>query len=859
MGLVSTFKDSQIFGGIYFYSYALIIIAILFGALYFTTKVRLFHESNKFLQDVAMYLSKCTLSIRELTKECDKLNETIKLKNVFDAEMRMETMKNFQKSQQVCKGYIHQMFNNIHTILDKHENYLLNRIDNTKVDYLSKDTSILNQLERSTDLDVSKTRKGKNCKLPKDMENLANEILSSCKDIGNNGNETTNIKRVARPTSSRCLINTPRSKRDEMTGDRDVKHADDNMQANAIETCVTEKTDKNGNASITDLTRHHEIVIDVENKEEEKCQLQIQTANTNRYSDSEEMDAVGYAVEIQKLKERIDRKYKKYQQVSSKDGLKSFFKRFYKIRGLLLPSLTHFFDTATDIALVWEFYILKDMNEFDNQDIDIDAFFVLSLGVLIYYRISSAFEVWQFTGNKNETILQFLFDFFLIKLTYINIFKMKSYQASHVIKQFRMIEGGNESAFQAILTFVFLLKTGNFDNNVAVVSLGASLFSLMSRLSILDKNCLIDEAKELKNFEISDIFTKPKQAFDKIHKEFVFHRLFRCIEILYSIFLISIFWHFVGGVWLIFLMIVGIVNVYQQYNRSGQIRTDWFNYILVINIAEVGDYFQGQQGHRDCHIIDTLIPLRIFYVRSILTIIIVIVLVNNDAFLSVILIFPFLATIVTCYIIVKYWTVLHLSQNSVVENFRIFDYIANDNEECVWFCKYLKCDIFYQITKMSINYNGCKIEVTKPYCGAFYEPSNVIEAILRSNNVNYFEIISQWYDEVKLNNNDININNNLYSYSRKHIKMDNEMMGFLLFSCKNVQVFEHFVCNDAYFIDLDDDRSSKWIYKMVSKSIEFFSRQALNHLLIRFSAYINTFHSYRIWCKVIYPDLFSLS
>ena len=121
-----------------------------------------------------------------------------------------------------------------------------------------------------------------------------------------------------------------------------------------------------------------------------------------------------------------------------------------------------------------------------------------------------------------------------------------------------MIGGGNESAFQAILTFVFLLKSGNFDNSVAVISLSASLLSLMSRLSILDRNCLIDKAKELKDFEISDIFTKPKHALGKIHKEFVFHRFFRCIEILYSIFLNSIFWHVVGGKWLTFLAVLSM-------------------------------------------------------------------------------------------------------------------------------------------------------------------------------------------------------------------------------------------------------------------------------------------------------------
>ena len=49
------------------------------------------------------------------------------------------------------------------------------------------------------------------------------------------------------------------------------------------------------------------------------------------------------------------------------------------------------------------------------------------------------------------------------------------------------------------------------------------------------------------------------------------------------------------------------------------------------------------------------------------------------------------------FVVVKYMTIENLDSNSVRENFPVLDYIANDNEECVWFCKYLKCDIFYQI------------------------------------------------------------------------------------------------------------------------------------------------------------------
>ena len=75
------------------------------------------------------------------------------------------------------------------------------------------------------------------------------------------------------------------------------------------------------------------------------------------------------------------------------------------------------------------------------------------------------------------------------------------------------------------------------------------------------------------------------------HWQWIFHRLFRSLEILFSIFLLSMFWHIVGGQWLASLALVALINVYSQYQNSGYIRTDWFNYILVLNIMDYGSLF----------------------------------------------------------------------------------------------------------------------------------------------------------------------------------------------------------------------------------------------------------------------------
>ena len=160
-----------------------------------------------------------------------------------------------------------------------------------------------------------------------------------------------------------------------------------------------------------------------------------------------------------------------------------------------------------------------------------------------------------------------------------------------------------------------------------------------------------------------------------------------------------------------------------------------------------------------------------------------------------------------CGIIIKYLTVDWIRQHSVIENFRVFDYIANDNEECVWFCKHLKCDIFYQMKKIN-GINGCSIKKTKPNTSEYYEPSNVLEAIVRSNNEKYFEIISQWYDEIKKSN----MNDNFYSYASKEIQLDDGLRNFIKYTCKNPKVFQHFVCNDERFGSGLGVTARKWIW-----------------------------------------------
>ena len=95
-------------------------------------------------------------------------------------------------------------------------------------------------------------------------------------------------------------------------------------------------------------------------------------------------------------------------------------------------------------------------------------------------------------------LLQSFFGFFLIKFEYVNMFKLRSYEENYVIKQFCMFEGWNEVVSQVVLSLVFLIGTIDFSQAtiIIIVSFFASVLSLFSRLSLLDRHVLMTKTSE---------------------------------------------------------------------------------------------------------------------------------------------------------------------------------------------------------------------------------------------------------------------------------------------------------------------------------------------------------------------------
>ena len=148
----------------------------------------------------------------------------------------------------------------------------------------------------------------------------------------------------------------------------------------------------------------------------------------------------------------------------------------------------HFMDTASDIALMIEWYNLM-IAQRNNKNIlpliEMSTFFYCSLGIFIWYRLGSATHIFLQTRKLSTFIGQVLFDYILIKALYINIAKMYSIRVLSFVKALRSFESVNESVPQAVLTTIFLIKTQNF-TIIPVISLTFSMFSIILRMISMD-------------------------------------------------------------------------------------------------------------------------------------------------------------------------------------------------------------------------------------------------------------------------------------------------------------------------------------------------------------------------------------
>ena len=108
---------------------------------------------------------------------------------------------------------------------------------------------------------------------------------------------------------------------------------------------------------------------------------------------------------------------------------KDYLKAIWYRRGIYGQILAHLYDTATDIAVLIQWYILANDN-IDYESIDMHILFWTSIGFLIFYRfISSCFACFTAVDrdgliNKHDAIINYclgILDIYIIKTVYLSL------------------------------------------------------------------------------------------------------------------------------------------------------------------------------------------------------------------------------------------------------------------------------------------------------------------------------------------------------------------------------------------------------------------------------------------------------
>ena len=116
----TTFADTNVYGGIYFYTYAMICFVIIIGGFYFSTKYRLYYESYQLLHDIENEFGIATLGIKALEIKYN-------INNKGDKERAREKVLNIEIKD--VRHEVKNRFNNICQMVEYHETQLLKKID----------------------------------------------------------------------------------------------------------------------------------------------------------------------------------------------------------------------------------------------------------------------------------------------------------------------------------------------------------------------------------------------------------------------------------------------------------------------------------------------------------------------------------------------------------------------------------------------------------------------------------------------------------------------------------------------------------------------------------------------------------
>lgn len=242
--------------------------------------------------------------------------------------------------------------------------------------------------------------------------------------------------------------------------------------------------------------------------------------------------------------------------ICSKEFFQSWIKDIWTKRRCFLPVLTHLFDQATDIGVIYGFGKLS-FDEFKYgsdycQEINPLYLFIASITVFLFYRIISGISIYYHTRSWIRIVSQ-LFDLEIFRAIWVN-YKLHRVAPSSPQRWIQNLEAMLEAFPQTMIQLYFVIKTKT--NQVFVIlSLILSLYTMISKVVSEDKLIFEQEWQEIHLKLLSLKYLRKGKC---CSSRYMIRLLFRCIDITTRVSVVLLMWIVVGGFSIIAMLILEI-------------------------------------------------------------------------------------------------------------------------------------------------------------------------------------------------------------------------------------------------------------------------------------------------------------
>ena len=123
------YSESEEYGAIYFFAYALITVAIIFGAYHFVGRIRLSYHTYQMMDSIHDRLSVIEIAKQGFRRQSEAKRDRI-------------SRNNNDITSDCVRDLINKQFEDMALMLENHKNYLLSEID--KIDQSINNVALLN-------------------------------------------------------------------------------------------------------------------------------------------------------------------------------------------------------------------------------------------------------------------------------------------------------------------------------------------------------------------------------------------------------------------------------------------------------------------------------------------------------------------------------------------------------------------------------------------------------------------------------------------------------------------------------------------------------------------------------------------